>query len=384
MVGSSSRGSISAVPPGLVAIVRQNPSTESAGLLSRRPYGTRRSQIARRMPLGGLVSWWLLTRNQPVVSRTSGGHWTLAGMTPRRSRRTDWKSVLRLLRAVATLHFAAFAVDADFVLAVTVPVAHDRFVVRAAEMLDAVFGIDHAVAVGIQNPRALAIDADVVHAVAVPVAHDGDVAGLTEVDHRFTGLPAAVAVVVQDPLAGAEDADGGHAVAVPVAGHGDVAPLAVIEDVVDDVGPLAAGGGELEDPLLGVGHFQRRRQVELGAAGGLVGPVGQARLDHHRPRVGRPLRSEDSDVGLAVAVPVAGDRQVSVGAELGVEVSFVPDTVAVDVDEPLAAAIDAGLGDAVAVEVAGHRNAVGRAEDVLHVRRRAGTLGKQPLGAVHL
>src|SRR5262245_14077376 len=66
MVGSSSRGSISAVPPGLVAIVRQNPSTEVLGYCHVVPTG--RSQFAR------LLTHYLSVLCDQDVAGTRCGH----------------------------------------------------------------------------------------------------------------------------------------------------------------------------------------------------------------------------------------------------------------------------------------------------------------------
>ena len=44
----------------------------------------------------------------------------------------------------------------------------------------------------------------------------------------------------------------------------------------------------------------------------------------NRPRIARPRRAVDADVGLAVGVPIAGDGQVVLRAELGPQVALVP------------------------------------------------------------
>ena len=60
------------------------------------------------------------------------------------------------------------------------------------------------------------------------------------VDRRVDFGEPAVAVEVEIPLAVAEHADLPDAVAVPVAGHRHVARRAVVEHVVDQVGPALA------------------------------------------------------------------------------------------------------------------------------------------------
>ena len=62
-----------------------------------------------------------------------------------------------------------------------------------------------------------------------------------------------------------------------------------------------------------------------------------------------PLEAVDRDVGGAVAVVVAGHRDVGAGAELGV-------ALAVDVPAALGRSVDRDVGGAVAVVVAGHRD----------------------------
>ncbi len=84
--------------------------------------------------------------------------------------------------------------------------------------------------------------------------------------------------------------------------------------------------------------------------------IWQTRFARNRPRVTRPRRTVDADICLAIGVPVACDRQVVLGAELGPQVAFVPPAVAVEIEEPLAIDVHADVGDAVAVPVAGHRN----------------------------
>ena len=54
------------------------------------------------------------------------------------------------------------------------------------------------------------------------------------------GTDAAVAVAIQEPGAVVEDADRLHAAAGPIADDGDVALMAVLEDVIDHVGPELA------------------------------------------------------------------------------------------------------------------------------------------------
>src|SRR3569623_1957986 len=62
----------------------------------------------------------------------------------------------------------------------------------------------------------------------------------------------------------------------------------------------------------------------------------------------------DSNLVATVAIPVAYDRTMVGGAQLMVQVLLVERAVVVDVDVPLAVAIDAQFIDAVAVEIANH------------------------------
>src|SRR5487761_1534736 len=63
----------------------------------------------------------------------------------------------------------------------------------------------------------------------------------------------------------------------------------------------------------------------------------------------------DADLVDAVAVPVADDGIVAGVAEVLVQIAVVEQAVVVDVDLPVAVAIDAQFVDAVTVEVAHHR-----------------------------
>ena len=184
------------------------------------------------------------------------------------------------------------------------------------------------------------------------------------------------------PDAVAEDADGVDAVAVPVAGDGDVALRAVLEHVVDHVGAHLAGVA-----LLHASDSRRPRRPGRAArsSGGSwrrVLRVGQARLDRHRLRVADPRRTEDADVGLAVAVPVAGDRLVALLAQLDPQVALVPNAVAVEVEEPQAVDEHADLRRAAAVPVAGDGRGAGHAEvdrlDRRAVLRRPGSTAIGP------
>ena len=147
-----------------------------------------------------------------------------------------------------------------------------------------------------------------------------------------------------------------------------------MEDVVDQVGAGRALRRELERTLAERGLLLRWRHVLLGAVL-LVGRIGQPRFARDLPRVAGPGLAENADVVLAVAVPVADDRLVAVVAELGPQIAFVPDAVAVDVDEPLAVTEDANVGDAVAVEVARHGGSTLHAE-----QQPAGGVGVAPRG----
>ena len=80
----------------------------------------------------------------------------------------------------------------------------------------------------------------------------------------------------------------------------------------------------------------------------------QARLARDRARVARPGGAEDADVVLAVAVPIADDRQVPLLAEFELLIGSGPSPVAVAVQVPDAVAEDADVVDAVAVPVAGY------------------------------
>ena len=163
-------------------------------------------------------------------------------------------------------------------------------------------------------------------------------------------------------MALAEHADRVDAVAVPVAGDRDVARRAVVEDVIDHVGAVVALRGVLQRAI--AERAPRRVAAARSSAGRSCVLCGSGRPGSWPMARGiaRPGAAEDADVGLAVAVPVAGDRQVALVAELGPQVAFVPLAVAVEIDEPLAVVEDADVGDAVAVEVAGDRNAVSHAE----------------------
>ena len=97
---------------------------------------------------------------------------------------------------------------------------------------------------------------------------------------------AAVAVEVEVPLAVAEHADLADAVAVPVAGDRHVARRAVVEHVVDQVGPRSCRCAvRFSMPAAAGGVLGRRRHV-LHLAGRLrreVVGVRQARLALRSP-----------------------------------------------------------------------------------------------------
>jgi len=62
--------------------------------------------------------------------------------------------------------------------------------------------------------------------------------------------------------------------------------------------------------------------------------IGQTRLDRYRLEIADPSGTEDADVGLAVAVPIAGDRLIALLAQLHPQVRLIPSAVAVEVEEP--------------------------------------------------
>ena len=111
--------------------------------------------------------------------------------------------------------------------------------------------------------------------------------------------------------------------------------------------------------------------------------VGQARLDRHRLQVADPRRAEDADVGLAVAVPIAGDGLIALLAQLDPQVALVPNAVAVEVEEPQAVDEHADLGRAAAVPIAGDGHRAGHAE-VERLDRHAVLVGQNPLRLVQV
>src|SRR5437764_686627 len=97
------------------------------------------------------------------------------------------------------------------------PAADDGLVAGQAVGEHVVARVEAEVAVGVQREDAdaravVAEDADLVAAVAVPVADDDRVVGQPEVERRVAGVQHAVAVGVEDELADAAD----------VAEHADV------------------------------------------------------------------------------------------------------------------------------------------------------------------
>ena len=74
---------------------------------------------------------------------------------------------------------------------------------------------------------------------------------------------------------------------------------------------------------------------------------------------------EDTDVGLAVAVPVAGDGQVAFVSQLGPEITVIPGAVAVEIDKPLAVDKHTHLVVAVTIEVARNGQSAGETEATL-------------------
>ncbi len=103
-----------------------------------------------------------------------------------------------------------------------------------------------------------------------------------------------------------------------------------------------------------IGGLLARARNVLELVGVGVVRIGQSRLVRDRPRIAAPGGAIDADVGLAVAVPVAGHRPIALVAQLGPQVAGVPHAVAVEIDEPEAVLEDADFELAVAVEVAGN------------------------------
>src|SRR5688572_27973415 len=131
------------------------------------------------------------------------------------------------------------------------------------------------------------------------------------------------------PLAAAERADRADAVAVPIASERNVARSAELEDVVDEIGPLLALGGQAHEAFAVGGLFRIERHVfRLEPDDPLVVLVGEAGLVFEVHGVAGPARAKDADIFLAVAVPIAGDRAVLLAAELGPQVFAVPLAIA--------------------------------------------------------
>ena len=284
-------------------------------------------------------------------------------------------------------------------------------------------------------PPALAVDADVRPAVAVEVPQHGDVPrrAAEAAEHRRLGVapgadvPEAVAVDDEVGAAVAVDVAGERHVARRAAEHVDVVGRAV-EVAVDEPGAArvqqqrgAAGavdvggerravdaGIEVEVGVVGAQHPQQERRLGLGTAGPVHGvtAAGLAELrrgqraieapgerqvpgaavgvdDQLGRRRQRPCQhvpvavAEHAVIGTAVAVPVDGEGPVGRGASQ--PGNLVDDAVAVEIDQPLAGAVDDPVGRAVAVDVRGQRDVARGAEIELAVRHAGAAVADVPL-----
>src|SRR5262245_48815803 len=95
-------------------------------------------QCAARQSLGTRSAW------HGHLGHAGAGHRAHAGAM---AHGLEARATSICLGAVRPCYAAAFAIEADLVAAVAVPVADDRLVARATQPLDAVARVDRAVAV---------------------------------------------------------------------------------------------------------------------------------------------------------------------------------------------------------------------------------------------
>ncbi len=213
-------------------------------------------------------------------------------------------------RILACFRARALGIVSGFVDPVAIKVTHDDVLTLTLDLKDSVGRIEPSIAIAIDDHPIATHHGNLVDSIPIEIAHDGDISRLAELGVAILLLiELAIPVDIQNPSAIQENSQGRYAIAVEVTCDGLIPSGTETKHVIDHIRSWIPLASTLHEPYEALCVLARWQVLWFGFEP--VVWIGQARFAFDGRTIACSSDSPNTDVVLAIAIPIPDDRQIA-------------------------------------------------------------------------